>query len=641
MTATQIPVRLTSSLHVVLLLLLNRLFLLFYRDIVMKYIRSKNNNLSGQLKTLTCLYEDVHCRYSLATSKLTAMLDTYLDGSFSNVSHMAAYLNEFRQIRGEIPASHSTTTPVDMDRNRILAAYEECMMYQHQLNIVQNVIRRIQAAQATASSSTTTVTEKSSRDAASTAAPASTSQQPAASSATAAEVNHLRAASSDKLRVLSECLLDVLLHYVTEYKSQAINSMYPFFDRATCERMFDALVVGGEAHHQLTVCALLVQMCAGQSWWGQFMASTFTRLYSAQNTDIFPPDRIFYLMSYLARKSMGATLNRTTNVIDEILRGLAEELVPLAQRRIDERSDAPFGATDNDGPQHRNADHQLISWLLLFLSVCLDDSNAAGNIVPDVRATEAGSGSGAKAVDGITSGAGTDKRNGSSGSSGATGARWEFMSGDADLVKARATAVNSSGGSNRHFSRSFKKRMLQSKSSNLGAATEKDASVQVAQLTSQIEAALKQQEHLMKKHQVKLQHLQSCLDKTKKQISGSNNNGIGGSSSNTMSSNSSSNNSSGASSAETIIAPEAAQAAATVVTSAVGDSGGSNEHVLTFERNVRTMKISNTVVVIRGLIGLLLCMDYTCNMDMFLLTCKVPECGQDIYLSIFHLVNSR
>uniref|UniRef100_A0A2M4B0Q4 Putative secreted protein n=1 Tax=Anopheles triannulatus TaxID=58253 RepID=A0A2M4B0Q4_9DIPT len=35
------------------------------------------------------------------------------------------------------------------------------------------------------------------------------------------------------------------------------------------------------------------------------------------------------------------------------------------------------------------------------------------------------------------------------------------------------------------------------------------------------------------------------------------------------------------------------------------------------------MKIGNIIVVIRGLIGLLLSMDFTCNMDLFLITCKI------------------
>jgi hypothetical protein len=42
---------------------------------------------------------------------------------------------------------------------------------------------------------------------------------------------------------------------------------------------------------QLSACTLLVRMCGLQPWWGDFLAKTITRLYSSQNTSIFPQDR--------------------------------------------------------------------------------------------------------------------------------------------------------------------------------------------------------------------------------------------------------------------------------------------------------------------------------------------------------------
>lgn len=42
-----------------------------------------------------------------------------------------------------------------------------------------------------------------------------------------------------------------------------------------------------------------------------------------------------------------------------------------------------------------------------------------------------------------------------------------------------------------------------------------------------------------------------------------------------------------------------------------------------FDRGLKSIKTQNMLVVIRGLIGLLLNMDFTCNMDLFLLTCKI------------------
>lgn len=49
----------------------------------------------------------------------------------------------------------------------------------------------------------------------------------------------------------------------------------------------------------------------------------------------------------------------------------------------------------------------------------------------------------------------------------------------------------------------------------------------------------------------------------------------------------------------------------------------SNEQENTFDKSLKSIKLTKLLTVIRGLISLLLEMDFTCNMDQFLLTCKV------------------
>lgn len=44
-----------------------------------------------------------------------------------------------------------------------------------------------------------------------------------------------------------------------------------------------------------------------------------------------------------------------------------------------------------------------------------------------------------------------------------------------------------------------------------------------------------------------------------------------------------------------------------------------------FNKGLRSIKLTNIIVVIRGLIALILEMDFTVNMDLFLLTCKVSD----------------
>lgn len=305
---------------------------------------------------------------------------------------------------------------------------------------------------------------------------------------------------------------------------------------------------------------------------------------------------VFFLLTYVGRKSIGLVPNRPT-VIDSMLRALATQLVPLS----------PSGTLD---PNAR-ADHQLISWLLLFLSVCLDESTSS----PALNAAAVGT----------------------AGKKEPYTSRWDFMSGEMDITKCRGSSTATGHGS-RSFSRSFKKRYLQGKASAMSGgaggsglaggsaasgvgnlldkmtSSPNDKSAQVAQLTSQIELALKQQEHLIKKHNVKMHQLQYCLENNKlknaaklaakavnlaTEASGSGGSGSGASGSGVS--------------------------AAATGNSASSSGGGAPDPEPAFERGLRSLKVSNTIVVIRGLIGLLLTMNYTCNMDLFLLTCKVSR----------------
>lgn len=63
-----------------------------------------------------------------------------------------------------------------------------------------------------------------------------------------------------------------------------------------------------------------------------------------------------------------------------------------------------------------------------------------------------------------------------------------------------------------------------------------------------------------------------------------------------------------------------------------------NDSENSFDKGLKSIKGTNSLVVVRGLVGLLLGMDFTCNMDLFLLTCKViarlvSACSSSIQLS--------
>lgn len=221
-----------------------------YADPVMKFVKNKDNYIKNQLKVLNALYEDTHCRYCLSSSKLAELLQPLLKSDNSNMSHMQSYLNRIKETEEQNP-----------EFNKISSVYEECIAFQNQLNIVKNVIRRLENALAG-------------------------NHQPV-------KDNTLAAICTDKLRVLSECLVESLLHFIITYSSKTVSTLHNFFDLKTCNLMFRTLVINGDSHIRLATCSLLVRMCSFtfKPWWGDFFANTFTSLFSSQNVEVFPQDR--------------------------------------------------------------------------------------------------------------------------------------------------------------------------------------------------------------------------------------------------------------------------------------------------------------------------------------------------------------
>lgn len=369
-----------------------------YADPITDYTRRRPSNIPAQLKVLNSLYEDVNCRYSLSSSKLTEILEPILKSEMSNVAHMQAFLNRHKESDSENGGYGG-----GVDCAKLMNTYDECTTFQLQLNIIRNVIGRLENS--TCPRSGEIVHEP--------------------------PMTELTSLSLDKLRVLSECLIEVLLHFIIEYGIKNVITLHKFFDAATCNTLFNTLVVSGDAHMQLATCSLLVRMCCFQSWWGDFLTSIFTKYYSSQNSRIFPQDRVFFLLTYLGRKSISMGTCRSI-VIDAVLKTLAKLLAPLSPRYvhtvnpIDPAADYQFVTSVSSG-----TDMQLLSWLLLFLSVCIDD--------------------------------GVGKKN-------AGFSRWDFMSGEADMSKARTQLNNNNG---RNFSRSFKKRLFQTKQYNNSNLAEK------------------------------------------------------------------------------------------------------------------------------------------------------------------------
>lgn len=61
-----------------------------------KPIKCPSYSAEAHIKTLASLYEDVHCRYSLASCKLLELLDPLLNLDITNVAHMQSFISKQR-----------------------------------------------------------------------------------------------------------------------------------------------------------------------------------------------------------------------------------------------------------------------------------------------------------------------------------------------------------------------------------------------------------------------------------------------------------------------------------------------------------------------------------------------------------------
>lgn len=507
--------------------------------------RSANGiNIADQMGPLQAFFEDVHCRYNLACSKLMDLLDPLLKSDGSNLAHLQTYFCRAKD-----------TDETMADHQKIVGSYEECMVLQQQLNVIRNVIKRLE--QATRGQERWEIAE---------------------------ERKPLAEISTDKLRVLNEVLIESLLHFIVEHDVKSpVSEMSSLLTQDKCTELFSTIIVSMDIHIQLATCTMLVKMCGLQMWWGDFLAEVLSKMFSSENTKIFPQDRVFLLLTYMGRKSIALGANRSL-VIDHVLKSLAQHLMPLSHLPPPQRH-----------PMWAKTDLQHISWLLLFLSVCLDDGNAPGGDRKEYQSS-----------------------------------RWDFMTGESDLVKNK-----NQSNTKQMLCRSFKKRMMNSKyNPPSGSSSDKmymmssgvDSGVN-ASIASPIELAMKQDlsketTALKKAVQNSMKPFFDCIvDLSAKQKLKIYKSGypLGSSGSASLSK----TRSSGKSSSHSRQAPQDTQETAAAA----------------LARRLLVLKPQNTILVVRALIQLLLSIGPACNMDLFLLTCKViaqlvATCSTSIRMSM-------
>ena len=236
------------------------------------------------------LHEDIECRYNLASNRLVSLLAA-VENPDNNTAHTKYYLCKGKKLEEDA---------------KIHQAYQDCIELQLQLNLAHSAIERLESVLC--------------------AGEHCASQQ---SQNEASMSVMLRHASTDKLRVLCEYLLDTLLSMSLPSPSipHVPLSVYAVFTPQLCEAMFKHLCINSTRRMQIHAGALLVRLCGNQSWWGDFLGNILLQYFSSEEQEIFPQDRVFVLLTALSQKSLtGAS---ASNVVESILTLLARLLSPL------------------------------------------------------------------------------------------------------------------------------------------------------------------------------------------------------------------------------------------------------------------------------------------------------------------------
>ncbi|CAH0383910.1 unnamed protein product [Bemisia tabaci] len=261
--------------------------------------------INNQLNVLNSILENIQCRYALCCAKLKEYLNPLISVEPPNILHMHQYFNKVKEDKDYD------------DMEKVTAMYKR--------------LRSLNPSKST--------------------------------KAVGDSKEMLTNACIDKLCVLGESVLDLLLYIVYEIGpvSKVPQSFYNSLDQDMCENLFYQFCVNENTRIQISMCTFLLRACSYQTWWGKFLVSILTNLYSSTQKRIFPQDRVFVLLTYLAQKSIaGRNKEMRRNVIETLLMELVTLLSPLNNQE------------PSPGFLPVHMDLSLITWLLLYLIQCLD-----------------------------------------------------------------------------------------------------------------------------------------------------------------------------------------------------------------------------------------------------------------------------
>lgn len=216
-------------------------------------------------------------RYNLACHRLETLLQNIDLPPLNNANNAQYFLRKPDKV-------------VEEDQ-RVFSAYQDCIQLQLQLNLAHQAVQRLRVALGAARRSLH-------------AAPAPATQELVHSS------------STEQLRTIIQYLLDTLLSLLHANngerpwpagRAQAPDLTLPrpppspgnavpavfqsTFHAQACEELFKHLCISGTPKIRLHAGLLLVQLCGGEDWWGQFLSNVLQELYNSEQLLVFPQDR--------------------------------------------------------------------------------------------------------------------------------------------------------------------------------------------------------------------------------------------------------------------------------------------------------------------------------------------------------------
>ncbi|XP_054832768.1 baculoviral IAP repeat-containing protein 6 isoform X2 [Eublepharis macularius] len=272
-------------------------------------------DIDQHLAMMVALQEDIQCRYNLACHRLETLLQS-IDLPPLNSANNAQYF------------LRKPDKAVEED-SRVFSAYQDCIQLQLQLNLAHHAVQRLKVALGASRKILKEQTDSK---------------------------ELIQMSSTEQLRTIIRYLLDTLLSLLHSSNGHSVPVvLQSTFHAQACEELFKHLCISGTPKIRLHTGLLLVQLCGGERWWGQFLSNVLQELYNSEQLLIFPQDRVFMLLSCIGQRSLSNTgvLESLLNLLDNLLSPLQPQL-----------------------PMHRCTegvlDIPMISWVVMLVSRLLD-----------------------------------------------------------------------------------------------------------------------------------------------------------------------------------------------------------------------------------------------------------------------------